>query len=66
MSANDYRLLVAALNARMPGSAVYVDWPKADHGLYTHVSEEKAFGRDSQQGYDPTLSMYVLQWLAQH
>jgi len=66
MSADDYRLLVNAVNARHPGSAVYLDWPKADHGLYTHSSEAKAFGRDPQQGYDPKLSDYVLRWLKEH
>jgi pimeloyl-ACP methyl ester carboxylesterase len=66
MSAEDYKLLADAVNARHPGSSTYVDWPHADHGLYTHVSEAKAFGRDPQQSYDPKLSEYVLQWLAQH
>ena len=66
MSADDYKLLVAALNSRTPGSAVYVEWPRADHGLYTHTSEEKTFGKDAEQGYDPKLTEYVLQWLAQH
>lgn len=66
MSADDYKLLVEALNGRHPGSAVYVDWPKADHGLYTHTSEQKAFGSDPQQGYDPKLSEYVLEWLKGH
>ena len=66
MSEDDYKLLVDALNARHPESAVHVDWPRADHGLYTHASLQKAFGRDSQQGYDPKLSEYVLQWLKQH
>jgi len=66
MSADDYRLLVGTVNARHPGSAVYVDWPKADHGLYTHASAEKAFHHDPQQGYDPKLSEYVLEWLKVH
>jgi len=66
MSADDYKLLAEGLNARHPGSAVYLDWPKADHGLYTHASEQKAFGRDAQQGYDPKLSEYVLEWLGTH
>jgi len=66
MSADDYKLLVDAGNVRHPGSAVYVDWPRADHGLYTHTSEQKAFGRDPEQGYDPKLSEYVLGWLAGH
>ena len=66
MSADDYRLLTNTLNARHPGSAVYADWPKADHGMYTHASEQKAFGQDPQQSYDPKLSEYVLQWLKDH
>jgi dienelactone hydrolase len=66
MSADDYKLLAGTVNARYPGSAVYVDWPKIDHGLYTHASAEKAFGRDAQQGYDPKLSEYVLEWLKGH
>jgi len=63
MSADDNKLLVEALNARHPGSAVYVDWPRTDHVLYTHASPQKAFGRDPERGYDPKLSEYVLQWL---
>jgi len=66
MSAGDYKLLVEALNAHHPGSAVYVDWPKADHGLYTHASLQMAFGRDPNRSYDPKLSEYVLEWLQQH
>jgi pimeloyl-ACP methyl ester carboxylesterase len=66
MSADDYKLLAEAVNARHPGTAVYVDWPKADHGLYTHANAEKAFGRDTQQGYDPKMSEYVLEWLKGH
>jgi dienelactone hydrolase len=66
MSADDYRLLVNSLNARHPGSAVFVDWPHADHGLYTHADEQKAFGSDPQRGYDPKLSEYVITWLSQH
>jgi dienelactone hydrolase len=66
MSANDYKLMVDAVNERHPGSAVHTEWPKADHGLYTHASEQKAFGRDPQQGYDPKLSEYVLEWLKGH
>jgi hypothetical protein len=49
MSADGYKLLVAALNDGHPGSAVYMDWPKANHGLYTHSSLQKGFGRDPQQ-----------------
>jgi len=66
MSADDYKLLVEAVNARKPGTAAYVDWPKADHGLYTHASLQKAFGRDPDKGYDAKLSEYVLEWLKQH
>jgi pimeloyl-ACP methyl ester carboxylesterase len=66
MSADDYRLLVASVNARHPGSATFMDWPHADHGLYTHTSQAKAFGNDKQQGYDPKLTEYVLQWLREH
>lgn len=66
MSGDDYKLLADALNARHPGSAVYADWPRADHGLYTHASAERAFKRDPQQGYDPQLSEYVLEWLKVH
>jgi|HubBroStandDraft_6_1064221.scaffolds.fasta_scaffold06305_6 pimeloyl-ACP methyl ester carboxylesterase len=66
MSADDYKLLVDAVNAQHPGSAVYVDWPRADHGLYTHASLQKAFGSDPQQGYDTKLSEYVLEWLKGH
>ena len=63
MSADGYKLLVEALNARHPGWAVYVDWPRTDHGLYTHTSLHKAFERDPERGYDPKLSEYVLNWL---
>lgn len=63
MSADDYQLLVNALNARHPGTAEYVNWPRADHGLYTHASAELAFHRDAHQQYDPKLSDYVLGWL---
>jgi pimeloyl-ACP methyl ester carboxylesterase len=66
MSADDYQLMVDALNARNPATAVYVDWPKADHGLYTHANLQKAFGRDPDHRYDPKLSEYVLEWLKQH
>jgi pimeloyl-ACP methyl ester carboxylesterase len=66
MSADDYRLLVDAVNARHPGSATYVDWPQSDHGLYTHTTAAKAFKHDPQQSYDPKLSEYVLQWLNAH
>jgi pimeloyl-ACP methyl ester carboxylesterase len=66
MSADDYRLLVSALNSRHPGSAEFVEWPRTDHGLYTHADQQKAFGRDPEQKYDPQLSEYVLRWLKQH
>lgn len=66
MSADDYKLLVSTLNARNPGAAVFVDWPRADHGLYTHATLRKAFGSDPQRGYDPKLSEFVLEWLKQH
>lgn len=66
MSADDYQLLTNSLNARHPGSAIFMNWPRADHGLYTHASEAKAFGRDPKQGYDSKLSDYVLQWLREH
>jgi pimeloyl-ACP methyl ester carboxylesterase len=66
MSADDYRLLTDALNARKAGSAEYVEWSRADHGLYVHSDQQKAFGRDPDQKYDPKLSDYVLKWLGQH
>jgi pimeloyl-ACP methyl ester carboxylesterase len=66
MSADDYRLLVNALNARHAGSATYLEWPRADHGLYGHATQEKAFARDPDQKYDPKLSEAVLGWLKEH
>jgi pimeloyl-ACP methyl ester carboxylesterase len=66
MSADDYRLLVNALNARKPGSAEYVEWPKADHSLYVHADLHKAFGEDKAQKYDPGLTAAVLKWLRGH
>jgi len=66
MSADDDRLLVTALNAKRAGSAEFVDWPRADHGLYVHEDQQKAFGRDPERKYDPQLSEYVLTWLKQH
>ena len=42
MSADDYKLLVNASNARPPGSAQLIEWTRADHLLYTHASEQKA------------------------
>jgi pimeloyl-ACP methyl ester carboxylesterase len=66
MSGEDYQLLVEAANARHPQSAQFVSWPKADHGLYTHATAQKAFGRDPDHKYDPELSRYVLDWLTKH
>jgi hypothetical protein len=66
MSADDQRLLVSILNALHPGSAEYVDWPHADHGFYTHATQQKAFGHDPEQSYDPNLTELVLQWLKIH
>jgi len=63
MSADDYQLLVSALNARQPGSATYTAWPHADHVLFT---QEKAFARDPDQKYDSKLSETVLAWLKEH
>ena len=65
-SGDDYRLLVAALNARKVGSAKYWEWPKADHSLFVHASLAKAFGEDKEQKYDPGLTKMVLRWLKQH
>jgi hypothetical protein len=59
MSADDCRLLVNALNARKPGAAEYVEWPKADHSLYVHADLQKAFGEDKAQKYDPALTVMV-------
>jgi len=66
MSADDYRLLADAVNQRRPGSVEHVEWPRADHGLYTHSDPQKAFRNDPQAKYDPKLSEFVLQWLAKH
>jgi pimeloyl-ACP methyl ester carboxylesterase len=66
MSADDHRLLVNALNARHPGSSEFIEWPHADHLLYTHASEQKAFHRDPHQKYDPALTEAVLRWLRSH
>lgn len=63
MSGDDYQLLVNSLNARHPGSAEFVEWPHADHGLYTHTSEPNAFRHDPEQKYDPRLTETVLTWL---
>lgn len=66
MSGDDYRLLVSDLNARHPGTAEFVEWPRADHVLQTHQSAQKAFGSDPQKSYDPKLSDFTLRWLKQH
>jgi pimeloyl-ACP methyl ester carboxylesterase len=66
MSADDYRLLVNSVNARYAGSASYIDWPRADHVLFTHAAQEKAFARDPDQKYDANLSDAVLAWLKKH
>jgi pimeloyl-ACP methyl ester carboxylesterase len=66
MSADDYQLLVADLNSRHPLSAQFVIWPKADHGLYSHATLQKAFGRDPAHKYDSELTLYVVNWLAKH
>ena len=66
MSADDYRLLVNALNALHSGSATYMDWPRADHVLFTHATPKQAFARDPDQKYDPKLSENVLTWLKEH
>jgi len=66
MSGDDYRLLVNALNASRAGTAELVEWPHADHVLFTHASAQKAFGRDPDQRYDPKLSERVLDWLKKH
>lgn len=65
MSADDYQLLVQAMNRRNPGSAEYVNWPRTDHVLYQHKSPESAFSGSDQQ-YDLTLSDFVLKWLRAH
>lgn len=51
MSADDFALLAAAVNARQPGSAEFVEWPRLDHGLYDHGK------------YDPALTEKVVTWL---
>jgi pimeloyl-ACP methyl ester carboxylesterase len=66
MSEGDFRLLTAALNARQPGSAQFIEWPRLDHLLYAHSAPEKAFHRDPQQAYDPKLSDFVIDWLKKH
>ncbi|MBV9624870.1 MAG: hypothetical protein JOZ14_12930 [Acidobacteria bacterium] len=63
MSGDDYRLLVNVLNARHAGQAEFIEWPRADHGLYTHTSEQNAFNSDPKQKYDPKLTQTVLAWL---
>jgi hypothetical protein len=54
---------VNALNAKRPASAEFVEWPDADHSLYTYADERKAFGRDADKKYDPELTHLVLEWL---
>ncbi len=66
MSSDDGRLLANELNARQPGSAEFINWPKLDHVLYAHARPELAFHRDPQQAYDPKLTDYVLAWLKAH
>jgi pimeloyl-ACP methyl ester carboxylesterase len=66
MSGDDAKLMVNALNAKRPGSAEFMEWPHADHLLYTHASEQKAFHRDPDQRYDPKLTENVLEWLKKH
>ncbi len=66
MSSDDYRLLAKALNAKRAGSVTFIEWPGADHLLYTHTSEQNAFGSDPNRTYDPKLSEAVLQWLKTH
>ena len=66
MSADDHRLLVNALNAKHAGMAEYREWPRADHGFYTHIIEAKSFHHDPDQRYDPKLTDFVLQWLKAH
>jgi uncharacterized protein len=66
MSSDDYGLLVNALNAHHPGSAEFIEWPRADHLLNTHSSEQKAFHRDPDQKYDAKLTDTVLAWLKKH
>ncbi len=55
MSADDFALLAAALNARKPGSAEFINWPHLGHGLYTR--EKKT---------DPALTEKVINWLRAH
>jgi len=66
MSSDDYRLLVNELNSRHSGIAEYIEWPHADHLLYTHASEQDAFHHDPNQKYDPKLTDTVLEWLKKH
>jgi alpha-beta hydrolase superfamily lysophospholipase len=55
MSADDFALLAAALNARHPGSAEFIEWRGLDHGLYTR--EKRA---------DPAVTEKVVTWLRAH
>jgi pimeloyl-ACP methyl ester carboxylesterase len=66
MSGDDAKLMVTALNAKHPGSSEFIEWPHADHSLYTHTSQLKAFHRDPDQKYDPKLTELVLTWLKRH
>ena len=52
MSADDYRLLVNTINERHPGSAISVNWPRADNVLLSHAALEKDLPRDPDQKYD--------------
>ncbi len=66
MSRDDFVLLVNRLNEKHPGSAIFTDWPHADHVLYTHATEHDAFGHDPVRKYDPKLTETVLEWLRRH
>ena len=66
MSGDDYQLLANALNAKHPGSAEFIEWTHADHGLYTYTDEVKAFHGGMEHSYDPKLTEYVLAWLKKH
>ncbi|MCA1827663.1 MAG: hypothetical protein ABR567_10095 [Myxococcales bacterium] len=55
MSADDFALLAAALNARNPGSAEFIEWRGLDHGLYTRGKKA-----------DPALTEKVVTWVRAH
>ena len=55
MSADDFALLASAVNARHPGSAEFIDWPRLGHSLWT-----------AEKRYDPGLTATVLRWLRAH